>query len=93
MKQQKFECEHCEKVMADVWYDEDTDMALCDKCIATKNEWLNVRKAKVTRFQALMAKRRQSVIQMWNLGLSVGFIAEQWQMKAREVRSIIRKAA
>jgi len=38
---QKFECEHCGKVSVEVWHDDDFEGALCNKCIATKDTWMD----------------------------------------------------
>jgi DNA-binding NarL/FixJ family response regulator len=40
-------------------------------------------------YTKLMSKRNAAIKQMYAEGLSVSFIAEQWQMKPREVRAVL----
>lgn len=37
---QIFECDHCDYKGPDVWHDDDTGLALCHRCVSTKDSWV-----------------------------------------------------
>jgi hypothetical protein len=89
---QKFDCENCDYHGTEVYWDDDFGGGLCFNCIATKAEWLIVEPKKTTRFQQRIAKRNAEITKLFVLGLSREFICEQYGMKDRAVRAVIRNA-